>query len=93
MKDGGPAFPSIIPIEHSEMQGKDYPNFTESGMSLRDWFAGQYVAGRRSALENFAESANLAYQFADALLKERGEGGKRINERSTTYINSSFEKA
>ena len=47
-QDGSPAFPAIIPIEHSDVQGKDYPNYAESGMSLRDWFAGMIIFGMTS---------------------------------------------
>lgn len=85
MKDGGPAFPAVIPVEHSDVQGKDYPNFTESGMSLRDWFAGQYLttfATRRATSERPGEEedvpkliANRCYVIADAMLSEREKGG------------------
>ena len=37
--DGGPAFPAVIPTIHIEQQGKDYPDYTEAGMSLRAWEA------------------------------------------------------
>lgn len=55
--DGGPAFP--VPIDD------------EQGMTLRDWFAGQALAG---LCVNFSESrrpeacAERAYAIADAML-------------------------
>ena len=78
--DGGPAFPAIIPLEHSEEQGKDYPNYTESGMSLRDWFAGQAAgqalhgflqSGKRVGWGSSSDLAKRFYECADAMLVER----------------------
>ena len=43
--DGGPAFPSDMIVGHSVTASKPY-----SGMSLRDWFAGQALAG---AIEDY----------------------------------------
>ena len=46
-----------------------------SGMTLRDWFAGQALAGRM--INGFASSADgvvharVAYKLADAMLQER----------------------
>ncbi len=72
--DGGPAFPACIPIEHSEEQGKDYPNYSESGMTLRDWFAGQALASMGKLLPevwNEHDCGKIAYVIADAMLKAR----------------------
>ena len=44
-QNGGPAFPARITLEHDVEQGKDYPNYEESGMTLRQWYAGQALAG------------------------------------------------
>ncbi len=68
--DGGPAYPMIswktpdgmVTMQHSE------------GMTLRDWFAGQALAGmttRQSfhAIEDAA--ATQAYAMADAMISER----------------------
>ena len=75
MKDGGPAFPAVIPIEHSDMQGKDYPNYSESGMTLRDWFAGQALADNcgypTTKDTNPTNLVREAYAIADAMLAER----------------------
>jgi hypothetical protein len=61
--DGGEAFPTLI--------GSD------RGMSLRDYFAGQVIAGLMalpkddSALESWDDFAEAAYRQADAMLAER----------------------
>ncbi len=69
--DGGPAFPEAIAVGPS---GDVYPGF--SGMSLRDWFAGQAAAAEISAWENSTEGheaniARRAYALADAMLEAR----------------------
>ena len=72
--DGGPAFPySALTPEGPEM----YSDST--GMSLRDWFAGQALAGM--LLSSFPPSipthdaakkrAQWAYVHADAMITER----------------------
>lgn len=77
--DGGPAFARGSTL---------YPNstlFTESqtGMSLRDWFAGQALAGQLASMSTAAAVAGIrqedaprwcarsAYMFADAMLAAR----------------------
>jgi len=57
------------------------------GMSLRDWFAGQALAGVLSAGRTYpagtSEAAIIdsvieaAFQFADAMLTERAKGGQQ----------------
>lgn len=77
INDGGPAFP--VPDSH-------YPNgqtqYGASGMSLRDWFAGQAMTGFISASTGrdvLAKlSADMCYQMADAMLAARER-----KERST----------
>jgi hypothetical protein len=72
--DGGPAFP----VEPRSMLGG------HDGMNLRDWFAGQALAGMigNSGLtmsygENHPESnkvvAAVAYILADAMIAERSK--------------------
>lgn len=68
MSDGGPAFPIA-----SDVIGHC------GGMSLRDWFAGQAIAGTcRPTPDGWSLSpedhAQWAYQMADAMLSAR-EGG------------------
>lgn len=89
IKDGGPAFPAIYggcnapPVATAYATGPS--TFSSSGMSLRDWFAGQFLAGffanpdaprflRESALEGekFGQTASrLAYDYAGSMLKAR----------------------
>lgn len=64
-EDGGPAFPT--PARY--------------GMTLRDWFAGQALAGIIAAaahpdntdLPRRDDTSVIAYAYADAMLKARGE--------------------
>lgn len=77
IEDGGSAFP----IEGGEMSGLH----SDPGMSLRDWFAGQALAGQWVGREsdfialtaptalNVAESA---YRIADAMIAARKTGGQ-----------------
>lgn len=65
-KDGGPAFP------HEQfMDGAP-------GMSLRDWFAGQVLAGlcAGDAILPAEKMATFAYGAADEMLAARKAGGK-----------------
>ena len=58
--DGGPAFPS--------------DRFSELGMSLRDYFAGQALASMDTdgcTLIGMQSLAQRAYDIADAMLAER----------------------
>jgi hypothetical protein len=51
--------------------------YTEDGMTLRDYFAGQALAGilsNNSAYSDPETHARLAYSHADAMLKARGGG-------------------
>jgi len=58
INDGGPAFP--IPDE-------GWP-----GMTLRDWFAGQALAGMLANPDSWPEDRGVAaYCYADAMLKAR----------------------
>ena len=65
--DGGPAFPM------SCTRDGYMPNVPE-GMSLRDWFAGQALAGLLANVSNQVD-ARVAYAIADAMLAARkGKG-------------------
>lgn len=79
INDGGPAFPLENPrhLENGDLF-KQFP-----GMSLRDWFAGQALAGLvtsnvrdclygTQSADRYAEDA---YCIADAMLAERAKGG------------------
>lgn len=84
-KDGGAAFPVLPPCDGlSAGEAAGYPA-PETGMSLRDWFAGQALAicYRRFMLGDDPTPEDLALQayfIADAMLAARaartGEAGK-----------------
>ena len=63
--DGGPAFPRT---------GNNYTEKYQSGMTLRDWFAGQALAGMLADPNNnghYTDNAAASYKFADAMLAAR----------------------
>jgi len=63
-KDGGPAFPRLY--ARSDEDGR-------SGMTLRDYFAGEALPIAGKGKERTAEAiAKRAYYIADAMLAERG---------------------
>jgi hypothetical protein len=62
--DGGPAFPS------GDGQYGGGPNH-DYGMRLRDWFAGQVLAGSAREFNKPSVAAKWAYDVAEAMLKER----------------------
>ncbi len=76
VNDGGQAFPAPQSM---------FAGGSKDGMSLRDWFAGQAVAGHdldgNWCTPNYAELAMHCYQIADAMLAARSatneKGGKR----------------
>ena len=74
--DGGPAFPR--PMYESEQ----YSDVGEEGMSLRDYFAGQALAGITASLAGPREGnrrkdyAVAAYRYADAMIAERARASE-----------------
>lgn len=78
--NGGPAFP--VPNPDPQVftpKTVDELRRLSSGMSLRDWFAGQVLQGAFASdtaesyclRENFPARAASAYAMADAMLKTR----------------------
>ena len=66
--DGGPAFP------RTPFDVNDYTGDGSSGMSLRDWFAGQALAGLLANPKLVTDAKYIAkwsYFNADAMLAER----------------------
>ncbi|KJS36086.1 MAG: hypothetical protein VR70_14460 [Rhodospirillaceae bacterium BRH_c57] len=72
--DGGAAFPAQ-PIYG--YPGGATITTAQNGMSLRDWFAGQALAGLRAAdasdVWSIQDAARVAYAQADAMLIERAK--------------------
>ena len=70
--DGGPAFPGEYAITMGHPEGGDETRMISGGgMSLRDWFAGQALAGLVSRQSTNIKAAEGAYACADAMLAER----------------------
>ena len=74
INNGGPAFPVW------ELNGKDQPEMTGFGMTLRDYFAAKFAAAMMTNIDyqrevggpTIAERvAAIAYRMADAMLKAR----------------------
>lgn len=72
--DGGPAFPR--PCSEDKFNEETFPS--QRGMSLRDWFAAQALAGYLAAYSGPEVrmpvpdiAADRAYEYADAMLKAR----------------------
>ena len=77
MNDGGPAFPRPS-SEAVDGHGNHFFPSAETGMSLRDWFAGMALCGINSCDEAYVgleskDAANLAYDQADAMIAERNK--------------------
>jgi hypothetical protein len=72
--DGGQAFPQPLAVGPNDDAYPAYP-----GMSLRDWFAGQALAGilafpgvvNGSHDKSAASCVRASYFYADAMIKER----------------------
>lgn len=73
--DGGPAFPTKGPPRKIRTATSEYYEDENHGMSLRDWFAGQALAGICAHNDTWgltdAPLAKAAYQIADAMLSAR----------------------
>lgn len=75
--DGGAAFP--LAYAETNEHGVQFP-FAHTGMSLRDWYAGQALAGlmsdaglRPASTSEFEHMARRLFQVADAMLAERNK--------------------
>jgi hypothetical protein len=71
INNGGSAFPEPFVPKSSGLSINMHP-----GMSLRDWFAGQALAGLTNGARGTgwrkSELAKNAFEFADAMLAARG---------------------
>jgi len=71
MRDDTPAFPVA-----NEYYPNDQIQYGSNGMTLRQWYAGMALQGMVSNPEyqgNFAEMAESAFRFADAMVKRGKE--------------------
>lgn len=78
INDGGSAFPEVETSYSNRWDGDSggYANtYSVGGMTLRDWFAGQALAGLCGDVSNMTETpdqlARAAYAAASAMLKAR----------------------
>jgi hypothetical protein len=62
INDGGPAFPSAVLFDQAIVDSK--------GMTLRDYFAAKAI-NEVGWYNNINQSAIMAYEIADAMLKAR----------------------
>ena len=74
-KDGGPAFPADFThknIELGTLEDARCYGTAESGMSLRDWFAGMAMQGIMTRGDvSWASAGKMAYQAATVMLAAR----------------------
>lgn len=80
--DGGPAFPPSIAVGPAgDVYTSSPDNSVHSGLSVRDWFAGQALIGATLAINDglidtsHAGVARMAYLYADAMIAERIKAG------------------
>lgn len=67
-QDGGPAFPSPMQDDR-DCYARSKSGY--GGLSIRDWFAGQAIAGLALDTAPGAAVAEQAYTLADAMLEAR----------------------
>lgn len=83
INDGGPAFAQVEVVGDPEFPGLNRAQLV-GGMTLRDWFAGQALAGWLASFvdtvahpgskpEYAEEVARVSYNMADAMLAERAK--------------------
>lgn len=74
--DGGQAYPTVREYQHGG--GAGYERI--DGMSLREWFAGQALAGLATGAPERklspAQVATLSYGYADAMIAARNGGAR-----------------
>ena len=63
--------------------GQAFPQLNSTGMTLRDWFAGQALAGNLEMIQVIGKQpvdrqiiATMAYAVADAMIEARKVSGK-----------------
>lgn len=70
MNDGGQAFPAL---KSSSLSSYHADHYNVGGMTLRDYFAGQALAGMcsRESWLSYEDVAASVYRMTDTMLKER----------------------
>ena len=80
-KHGGPAFPRPVgEANDAGTKGRGLYNNPQTGMTLRDYFAGQFVSAVRFDIAQpkfYGPIAADAYLFADEMLEARDRGGAK----------------
>lgn len=71
--DGGPAFPRAGFHRYNRHSYTFESVAPTPGMSLRDWFAGQALAGIAKSEYGDLCLVSWCYEMADAMLKERSK--------------------
>lgn len=66
--DGGPAFPRTPYPDNEAGRDGAFTAYAQDGMSLRDWFVGQMLAGRNGWA---TDTPKVYYERADKLLAEK----------------------
>jgi hypothetical protein len=77
INEGGPAYP--VPAEQYVSDGVSISIQAYHGMSLRDWFAGQALAGMMVSDSPHIETKQYAlacYEMADAMIEARKGGSQ-----------------
>lgn len=81
INDGGPAFPRLVSVENPMSPRQILKATTTEGMTLRDYFAGQALAGLLASqihgmtnVPSKGPFARLAFDAADAMLAEKSKG-------------------
>jgi NTP pyrophosphatase (non-canonical NTP hydrolase) len=85
--DGGPAFPKTGNFNND--QSGEYDSVDREGMTLRDWFAGQALAGwfaSPACQGSVEDSAIGAYKAADAMLAARKQEATKSNPTDTPRL-------
>jgi len=75
LKDGGSAFPTNFDYECEQCKIRVIVPTAHSGMSLREWFAGQALIGSlpycMGDIDLYRTMPRRCYELADQMLKER----------------------
>ena len=67
--------------------GPAFPDSVRSGMTLRDWFAGQAIAGLTTAPRPVLETVAHAYEIADTAIKMREVTASEVDEEEARRLN------